>query len=395
MIKGLIPSLMEVGKIKIGIKGTMVESSTGTEFRPPKKLDHFLITTNERDEHGDFRIDEQLMESLKKNIRAVKDANGNLTGIPVRLLYNDMDLNFPTRLAAYIGAKCVCSGDGDKAKTRDGRDVSCPCQCLEPDYQGRDKCKYNGALTCLIEGTDFFGGCHKFRTTGKNSVRNITGSMMAIQAATCGTLAFLPLLLMVQPKTTTTPDGSTTTVYVVAIVFPGGVDKLQGEALKIHRDKMEYLRNMDQIETYARNQIEYAGTGADEEEKDIAEEFYPEALKGEVVDVQTVGSEVEVEKTVMPEFQTEILGKQKEQEQPVDISQNKSGNQSKADEKNNGMIPIRMDQLKKMVVLKKDLGLDKEAWEKLLEPHKVPTAKEMTQAQADKFIAELEDKIPF
>jgi hypothetical protein len=59
------------------------------------------------------------------------------------------------------------------------------------------------------------------------------------------------------------------------------------------------------------------------------------------------------------------------------------------------MIPIRMDQLKKMVVLKKDLGLDKEAWEKLLEPHNVPTAKEMTQAQADKFIAELEDKIPF
>jgi len=59
MIKGLIPSLMEVGKIKIGIKGTMVESSTGTEFRPLKKLDHFIITTNERDEQGDFRIDER------------------------------------------------------------------------------------------------------------------------------------------------------------------------------------------------------------------------------------------------------------------------------------------------------------------------------------------------
>jgi hypothetical protein len=50
----------------------------------------------------------------------------------------------------------------------------------------------------------------------------------------------------------------------------------------------------------------------------LPEEFYPEALKGEGVDVQAVGSEVEVEKTVMPEFQTETLCKQKEQEQPAD-----------------------------------------------------------------------------
>ena len=364
MIKGLIPSLMEVGKIKIGVKGTMMQSSSGTEFRPPKKLDHFIITTNERDENGDFKIDEALMQSLKKNKKAVKDSNGNLTGIPIRLLYNNIDLNFSTRLAAYIGARCVCSGDGQKAKTRDGRDVTCPCQCLDPDYTGKDKCKYNGTLTCLIEGTDYFGGCHKFRTTGKNSVQNITGSMMAIQTATCGTLAFLPLLLMVQPKTTTTPDGSTTTVYVVSVVFAGGVDKLQEEALKIHRDKMQYLQNMNHIEAMARKQIECSEVNPDEE-KDIAEEFYPEAIQAESTEDKNTGKDT-------PEKQTE-----------------------EASQETSEPVMIRPAQLKKMVLLKKDLGLDKDAWEKLLEPYNVATAKELTQAQADQFIADLESRVPF
>jgi hypothetical protein len=187
---------------------------------------------------------------------------------------------------------------------------------------------------------------------------------------------------MVQPKTTTTPDGSTTTVYVVAIVFPGGVDKLQGEALKIHRDKMEYLRNMDQIETYARRQIEYGGAGADEEEKDIAEEFYPEAI--EAVKTEAIDTE-----TAEPEL---VSDPEDKKEEPSD---NKIEDKGKNEKEIAAAIPIRMDQLKKMVVLKKDLGLDKQAWEKLLEPHNVPTAKEMTQDQADQFLAELEDKVPF
>ena len=383
MIKGLIPSLMEVGKIKIGVKGTLMQSSSGTEFRPPKKLDHFIITTNERDENGDFKIDEVLMQSLKKNKKAVKDTNGNLTGIPIRLLYNNIDLNFSTRLAAYIGARCVCSGDGQKAKTRDGRDIPCPCQCLDPDYKGKDKCKYNGTLTCLIEGTDYFGGCHKFRTTGKNSVQNITGSMMAIQTATCGTLAFLPLLLMVQPKTTTTPDGSTTTVYVVSVVFAGGVDKLQEEALKIHRDKMQYLQNMNHIEAMAKKQIECSGVSPDEE-KDIAEEFYPEAIEAESIEDKNEDTEKntpENDKAVAVSDASKVAAHAMEEKE--------------TSEKANEALMIRSDQLKKMVLLKKDLGLDKDAWEKLLEPYNVPTAKEMTQAQADQFIADLEDKVPF
>ncbi len=373
-IIGLIPSLMEVGKIKIGVKGAMMESTTGAEFRPPKKLDHFIITTNERDEHGDFRIDEPLMESLKKNGRAIKDANGNLIGIPVRLLYNDIDLNFQTRLAAYIGAKCACSGNGEKARTRDGREVKCPCDCLQSDYKGRDKCKFNGTLTCIIEGTEYFGGCHKFRTTGKNSVQNIIGSMTAIQAATCGTLAFLPLLLMVQPKTTTTPDGSITTVYVVAVVFPGGVDKLQEESLKIHRDKMEYLRNMDQMEHYARKQLENTGAVTDDEEKDIAEEFYPEAIKDQVVETKPESKDVKAEREIAPPADDE--------KEPSEVTVSTG--------------PVTAAQLKKMAGLKKDLGLDKESWEKLLVPYDVPTAKQMTTELANKFLLELENElVPF
>jgi hypothetical protein len=270
-IMGLIPSLMEVGKIKIGVKGAMMESTTGTEFRPPKKLDHFIITTNERDEHGDFRIDEPLMESLKKSKRAIKDASGNLIGIPVRLLYNDIDLNF-------------------------------------------------------------------------------------------------------QPKTTTTPDGSITTVYAVAVVFPGGVDKLQEESLKIHRDKMEYLRNMDQMEHYARKQLENTGAVTDDEEKDIAEEFYPEAIKDQVVELEPESKDAEAE--------TEIAPPVDEEKEPSEVTVSTG--------------PVTTAQLKKMAGLKKDLWLDKESWEKLLVPYDVPTAKQMTTELADKFLLELENElVPF
>ena len=51
------------------------------------------------------------MEKIKQDQDVQK-----LTEIPVRLLYDDIDLNFPTRYSCYKGNQCWCTGDGERAQ---------------------------------------------------------------------------------------------------------------------------------------------------------------------------------------------------------------------------------------------------------------------------------------
>ena len=77
-IKGMIPALPERGKIKIGRKGRMVTSKQGNEFQPPQKLNHFIVTTLERAEDGNFIRDEEIHKIIGDEPKK----------IPVRLLYS-------------------------------------------------------------------------------------------------------------------------------------------------------------------------------------------------------------------------------------------------------------------------------------------------------------------
>ena len=272
-VKGLVPGLLEIGKIKAGIKGKKIVSAKGNEFRPPQKLDHFLITKNERDGNGDYLTD-QTLTSVLMNTESCANKNGDIVSIPIRLLYNDIDLNFPTRYASYVNGKLSCSGNGENARTLDGRDVPCLCNRLDGAYPGKDKCKINGSLSCIIDGANSLGGCYKFRTTSRNTCQNIIGAMSFYQAATGGLLAFLPFNLTIQPKSTTIPStGATTTIYVVSIVYAGTMDELRGAALKIAKANNEYLGFMQMIEHNAKQEA----FGSDDTE-DITEEFYPDAV---------------------------------------------------------------------------------------------------------------------
>lgn len=249
MIKNLRPGLPEFGKIKAGTKGEEAISSQGKKFRLPKKLDHYIITTTQRDEEGGLILDTELMDALKSSDDAILDTDKNIIGIPIRLLYNSIDLNFSTRYAAYVGGKCVCSGDGEKGKTRDGREVECPCKQQEPGYEGKDKCKANGRLICIIDGAPIVGACHILRTTSINTVKSILGSLAFIQQAASGMLAFLPLHLILKPKTVTIPTtGQLTTVYVSSIVYRGPIESLRRDALGMAKEKAQYLIEMDTVD---------------------------------------------------------------------------------------------------------------------------------------------------
>lgn len=278
-IKNLPRKLNEAGKIKIGKKGAETTSSTGTVFRMPTRLDHFLITTTERDAAGDYVPDEALMNRIKDEKVGIINKNGDLIGIPIRLLYEDTELNFPTRYASYVKGKLSCYGDGVQSWSRldDFKNSRpCPCPRLAADYTGDDKCKPNGALTCVIDAANLFGQVHIFRTTSINSVMGILGGIDLIKAATKGHIAGIPLMLVVSNKSTITPSGSPTTVQVVSICYRGTMDQLRQSTLRLLQDEKQFLLGMDEIEAEARA----AGGGVvvpESEEDEFVAEFAPGA----------------------------------------------------------------------------------------------------------------------
>jgi hypothetical protein len=279
-VKGLTPQLAERGKIKIGEKGEMKTSQGGKQFAQPRKLDHFLITTMQRDAAGRLIPDTALMARLKPE-------GGKITEIPVRLLYDDPDLNFQTRYACYRGNRCWCSGDGETAQRLAGdngkyQEVPCPCERQDPFYTGQDRCKILGTLQVLIEGTDRIGGVWKFRTTSWNTVNAILSSMALIKAITGGPLAGIPLHLVLSPKTVTVPTtGQNMVVYVVSLEYRGTEESLAELGYQIARRRIEHQVKMEQIEAEARRLLLPPQAEPPEEQEEVAQEFYPEAAAAE------------------------------------------------------------------------------------------------------------------
>lgn len=276
MIKNLHPQLAERGKIKIGRKGHTVTSRQGNQFQPPEKLDHFVVTTMDRDQTGNFVRDEAAHKILGDKPRR----------IPVRLLFDDIGLNFASRYACYQGRKLWCHGDGESAQRLSGdgearTEVACPCERIQADYAGKDKCKFNGNLSVLIDKLPGVGGVWKFRTTSYNSVVNIMSSMGLIKSKAGGALANLPLDLVLNQKSVADPKtGNQQIVYVVSVEYPGTMAELRKEGLGILRENLEHHISVQTIEAEIRSKLALpaptsVGVFDDETEEDVADEFYP------------------------------------------------------------------------------------------------------------------------
>lgn len=420
-VKGLLPGLAERGKIKIGIKGELTKSKDGNEFRLPQKIDHFRIVKNERDAEDNYLPDDEILEILKKNKSTAYDKEGNIVGIPIRLLYNDVDLSFPTQYVSYVNGKLACSGNGEKAHTRDGRETPCPCARLDGAYSGKDKCKISGTLSCIIEGGNV-GSCYKFRTTSINSARFILSSLMLIKAATGGLLSFIPLRLVISPKKTIIPaTGAPTTIYVVTVEYQGGIDDLQQKALTMGKERMNLIENMRDIEAEARK-IVCDEVDQEREEREYAEEFFPETIEIETKPETKKEKEKEVvekpekpvEKKVEPD---KLLGepiKTKPEPTPEPVKTEPTSEPKpkfeimepdeivQTEEKPDG--PITKDQLRLILGLKNVLKVkDQIEWASLIKKMKfkdVTKANDMTTLQGEKFIEYLrsmimDDEIPF
>lgn len=268
LVKGLRPGLTERGKIKIGIKGETRHSQKGTDYQLPQKLDHFVITTLEKDNTGNFVKDYAIHEKLGDNPKRV----------PIMLLFDDIALNFQSRYACYQGKTLFCTGDGENA-IRKGVDdyIECPCERSETDYvPPQDRCKMLGVLSCIIRGIDSIGGVYKFRTTSYNSIQGITSSLAFIKQITGGPLMGIELDLVLGPKTTTSPDGKTQTIYVVGIEYTGGIEQLRDEGLKALSQSVHHRKMLASVEHEVANIINVEVMDVD----DVVEEFFPENAEG-------------------------------------------------------------------------------------------------------------------
>lgn len=285
-LKNFSSGLPERGHIKIGMKAAKRESSGGKSFQPPQKLDHFIITTMTRGADGNFTLDDALMGSISA---MVKEPVTRLTRIPIRLLYDDLALNFATRYAAYERpGKPFCSGNGVAANELrpDGKYAErlCPCDRVGQGFTasaGNPKCKPNGILTCEIDGAESIGGVWKFRTTSWNTIRAILGQLFHYQTLTGGPLAGLPLVMTVGPKQVTVGDKQQT-IYMVGVEFPGTADGLREAGYKVALRRVTANIKMETVEATARKLLALpdAMVGFPGEDQDSLEEFYPDARAG-------------------------------------------------------------------------------------------------------------------
>jgi hypothetical protein len=321
----MTPGLLEVGKIKIGRKGHEITSKKGNKFQPPEKLDHFIVTTLERDATGNYIKDANIHRDISQGGLGPEPKR-----IPITLLFDKISKNFQCRYVCFRGKTQWCSGDGEQAN-RDGEKdpVPCPCERCAVDYDGNDKCKINSTLSVMIRDARTFGGVWKFRSTSYNSAQSIYTSLYLIGQRTKGILSGLDLDLVLAPKTVVVRGtNQTSMIYVVGIEYQGTMHELREEALNIKAQSGKYLREIRLLEASI---DETADPISPDEIDDAIEEYYPEQVEGyekpkpatidlgdgEVVDTETG------EITDADDRESEPDGNAVEQQEPVPAPEQK------------------------------------------------------------------------
>jgi len=266
MLKGLAITPPILGRIAIG----KVVENNGK--RLPQKDDQFTLTSQVQTKEG--WIPHPLDEALRD------EQGGKLRRIPIRLLFNEPDLNLRAEYALFDRqtARPLCVGDGEQCKrrTREGMEtLPCPSPDLCPLAVG-GSCKPYGRLNVLI-GDDDPLGSFIFRTTGFNSIRTLAARLAYFQAISGNLLACMPLELRLRGKSTRQSRG--TPIFYVDITLREGwtLEETLDEA-----KRLADAREVSGFDQAALDQAAKAGfaNGAfedsEEETVQIVEEFYPD-----------------------------------------------------------------------------------------------------------------------
>lgn len=281
----LRPRLCELGKIKIGRKGAERQKQGGGTYRLPEKLDHFIITTLQRDGKDDLVQDTALMEQL---VAEHGDPDGKLRRLPIRVLSNDIEDLLQAAYVAYRGRTCLARCEDGETITRfvdrQGNFLEKPVE--EPwrddlldlkNDQGGPLWKKHTKFACVIASSSAnWGGVYFLRTTSEITGDQLLGSLMHVRDLTCGVLRGIPLRLVVRPMQVT-PDGKPTTVHVVHIELAGqDLGEVQRLALDQRRHELDYAKQIAATERQYRKLLKAPGIDEDTvEAEDVSSEFHP------------------------------------------------------------------------------------------------------------------------
>ena len=265
MLKGLAITPPVLGRISIG----KVVEKNGK--RQPEKDDQFTLTSQVQSRDG------WLLHPLNEELRNGQD--GKLRSIPIRLLFNEPDLNFRADYSLFDRntGRPLCVGNGETCKclTKDGiQSLPCPSPdgCLLA--QG-SACKPYGRLNVVI-GDDDPLGSFVFRTTGYNSIRTLAARLHYLQAISGDRLACLLLELRLRGKSTRQSHG--TPVFYVDITLRSGLSLEDALLDAKQREETRQASGFDQgALDHAARQGFNNGAFEDSEEDNgaIVEEFFP------------------------------------------------------------------------------------------------------------------------
>ena len=265
MLKGLAITPPVLGRISIG----KVVEKHGK--RLPEKDDQFTITSQVQSRDG------WLMHPLNEELRNGQD--GKLRSIPIRLLFNEPDLNFRADYSLFdrTTGRPLCVGNGDTCK-RQCEDGIQSLPCPSPDgcslAQG-NACKPYGRLNVVI-GDDDSLGSFVFRTTGFNSIRTLTARLQYFQAISGNRLACLPLELRLRGKSTRQSHGAP--IFYVDITVRSGLSMEHALLEAKQLDETRQATGFDQTALDRAARQGFNNGAFEESEEDtgaIVEEFFP------------------------------------------------------------------------------------------------------------------------
>lgn len=265
MLKGLALTPPVLGRISIG----KVIEKNGK--RLPEKDDQFTITSQVQSRDG------WLLHPLNDELRQSKE--DKLRSIPVRLLFNEPELNFRADYTLFDrqSGRPLCIGNGENCKrvTQDGmQSLPCPSPDACPLAKG-GACKPYGRLNVLI-GDDDPLGSFVFRTTGFNSIRTLAARLQYFKAISGNRLACLPLELRLRGKSTRQSHG--TPIFYVDLTVRSGMDMAEALQSANELDAQRQEAGFDQVALDEAAQRGFGNGAFEDSEEDagaVIEEFYP------------------------------------------------------------------------------------------------------------------------
>lgn len=278
MIKGLAITPPILGRISIG----RVVEKNGK--RLPEKDDQFTITSQIQSKEG--WIKHPLDEQLRANI-----PNQKLRSIPVRMIFNDPDLNLRAEYTLFDRqtGRPVCVGNGETCQRLTNQGVEqhpCPSPDLCPLAQG-GHCKPYGRLHVNLGESDEFG-TFIFRTTGFNSIRTLAARLSYYHAASNGLLSCLPLQLILRGKSTT--QSYRQPVYYVDLTLREGISLNEAiiQAKQIDEQSKQAGFYQEALDFTARKGFGNGRMDVDMEEGlEVIEEFYQPVESQQIDENQT------------------------------------------------------------------------------------------------------------